>query len=261
MEKQKPSENDVKRDEPEVEKETQTTQTTAACGAESVDLSQEPALPFEEPLGSSKESEPEPATEPELSVETSKGPEPETETSDTYVDSAPAPEAKTENQDLSPLFGESGPSFIETIQKAKRDDDITLLKQENQKLSTENSSLQEQLEQLKKDNRTLKLAKVDNVEQIETLQEQVKDLESKLAKARVDSSHSHGPYDHDDHISLSPTPSYQHPRASTFSQFNLNKNDSAMSLTEVRARLNKWKGWTVDMSSWRSVGSGPAVEL
>lgn len=164
----------------------------------------------------------------------------------------------------SDLFGDSGPSFLETLQQAKSDDEITQLKQQNQKLTEENKALLEQLEELKNVNKSLKLTKMDNLDQLETLEHQVKDLESKLAKARIDGSGvSHSAYDNDDQFTLSPTPSYQQPQmATTFSQFNLEKqHESSLTLGELKARLNKWAGWNVDMSSWRSVGSGPVYDI
>jgi chromosome segregation ATPase len=164
--------------------------------------------------------------------------------------------------DVPDLFENSGPSFMESIQLAKLDDELTQLKEHNQKLTSENSSLEQQLEDLKKENKSLKLVKMDHLDQIETLQEKIRDLESKLSRAKVDSSAAQSAYDQDDNLSLSPSPPYQRPQiATSFSQFDLNKNDSSLSLAELKARFNKWKGWNIDMSSWRSIGTGPVVEL
>lgn len=157
------------------------------------------------------------------------------------------------------LFPDSGPSFMDSIKQSQADEALLKVQQENQ-------SLKEEVAKLKADNKSLKILKLDHLDQIETLESKVADLESKLAKAKVDSSHNTVPgsaYDQDDNLSLSPTPSFQQQSFPTsFSQFNsLHKNESQLSITEIKARLNKWKNWNIDMTNWRSVGSGPIVEL
>ena len=180
----------------------------------------------------------------------------------------PADEPSQESNDpVSSLFGDSGPGFMETIQQAKIDDEIAQLKKQNEELKKTNAELSEANAQLKLDNKSLKLLKIDHLDEIETLQAQVQDLTLKLSRAKADASTtapSHSGYDYqDDNFTLSPSPTYQQPpiTSTTFSQFNLDKNESTLSLTELKARLNKWKGWNVDMTSWRSVGSGPIVTL
>lgn len=157
------------------------------------------------------------------------------------------------------LFPDSGPSFMESIKQSQADEALLKVQQENQ-------SLKEEVAKLKADNKSLKILKLDHLDQIETLEAKVADLESKLARAKVDSSHNNtltaSAYDQDDNLSLSPTPSFQQSFPTSFSQFNShNKNESQLSITEIKARLNKWKNWNIDMTNWRSVGSGPIVEL
>lgn len=157
------------------------------------------------------------------------------------------------------LFPDSGPSFMESLQQSKADE--ALLKSQK-----ENELLKKELEKLKNENKSLKMLKLEHLDQLETLEAKVSDLESKLAKARVDSSNHNtlGPsaYDQEDTLSLSPTPSFQQNFPTSFSQFKPhNKNESQLNLSEIKARLSKWKGWNIDMTSWRSVGSGPIVEL
>lgn len=158
------------------------------------------------------------------------------------------------------LFPDSGPSFMDTIKQESLSNEALSRVQE------ENQSLKQELEKLRTENKSLKMLKLEHLDQIETLEVKVTDLESKLAKAKVDSS-SHnnaGPsaYDQDDAFSLSPTPSFQQSFPTSFSQFKPHhKNESQLSVAELKARLNKWKGWNIDMTNWRSVGSGPIVEL
>ncbi|CCH44682.1 hypothetical protein BN7_4250 [Wickerhamomyces ciferrii] len=161
------------------------------------------------------------------------------------------------------LFPEEGPSFMDTIKQAQADDTL-------EKTQLENNTLKADLEKVKKENKELKLLKLDHLEQIETLEARVADLEAKLAKAKVDSSRSVPTnhlttgyvYDQDETLSLSPTPSSQQPFSTTFSQFKPHhNNESQLSLGEIKAKLSKWKGWNIDMTNWRSVGSGPIVEL
>ncbi|KAG7724467.1 hypothetical protein KL948_005310 [Ogataea haglerorum] len=51
------------------------------------------------------------------------------------------------------------------------------------------------------------------------------------------------------------SPSFQ-----TFNSFNNLANDY-LDIVDIRERLGQWKGWNLDMKSWRSVGSGSLLEL
>lgn len=250
----------------DTEDDTSTSQPAAKEESKTEDPVETPSEPAveletkEEPVESTPEPTAEPAAETKVAVEQ-------------LTEGAEKLDIKDEpktDETVESLFPDSGPSFMESIEKSKHDEELAQLKEENEALKKSNSELTEKLSQLTKENKDLKFLKMDHVDQIETLEAQITDLQSKLAKAKVDGptqsqqqQNLQTPYDFDENVSLSPSPSFaaQPNFPSTFSQFNLGRNESTQSLGEVKARLNKWKGWNLDMTSWRTVGSGPIVEL
>ncbi|KAH3684483.1 hypothetical protein WICPIJ_004548 [Wickerhamomyces pijperi] len=184
----------------------------------------------------------------------------------------PAESAKsaTETTDLFGSTTDTQPSFLEVTSEE--------YKAQISELQTENQTLKNQIESLKTENKNLKFLKFDHLDQIETLQSQIEKLQSDLSKAKTDSStniqqntHNGGNID-EDRVELSPTPTYQQPyfpqltsrvsvSTSSFDQYRYGQKEAKLTSEEIKSRLSQWKGWNVDMTGWRSIGTGAVVDL
>ncbi|CEP61510.1 Bug1p LALA0_S03e04478g [Lachancea lanzarotensis] len=136
--------------------------------------------------------------------------------------------------ETSSLFPEETTSFLSELQR--ENDRIALI------------DLQTQVTTLTAEVRKLKFVNMEQETTIEELQEQVHELEAQLSASQLELSREKqnnagyqatgGPQDY-----LEPT-----------------KQPSFAPVID-RTVLDKWRGWNVDMTQWRSIGSGPVVHL
>lgn len=175
-------------------------------------------------------------------------------------------EAAAADENVDSLFPDSNQSFLDTLKSEepvadKQTDQSPQLTLENKRLTAEN-------EKLKSEVKSLKLLKIEHLDEIETLQSRVKDLENKLSKQSLDFARSNhlpqpSPYD-DDNLTLSPSPSYQPSNYLEQQQHfhsNLSPYDNQENLQQIKTNLQQFKGWNIDMTNWRSIGEGPIVKL
>ncbi|VEU21487.1 DEKNAAC102480 [Brettanomyces naardenensis] len=139
---------------------------------------------------------------------------------------------------------------------------VTDYKGEVSKLKTENSELK--LAKLSSD---LELEDVKN--DYETAKEKIKALTQQINKLRVDSIHQRSlspqalqPYSDDDSNSLFSGSTAANAVNAVMNPASTNNTSTDYSnASDTRERLAHWKGWNVDMRDWRSVGTGPLLEL
>ncbi|KAG7872705.1 hypothetical protein KL938_005283 [Ogataea parapolymorpha] len=128
----------------------------------------------------------------------------------------------------------------------------------------------EQNSQLLKENLELKSAQLLLTSKISSLEEKVQSfeilnnsLQRQLSEqihdvSCAEVSNSGGTFHNSSLEKDSPTKSS--PGFQTFNSFNNLSNDY-LDIVDIRERLAQWKGWNLDMKSWRSVGSGSLLEL
>ncbi|KAH3660481.1 hypothetical protein OGAPHI_007067 [Ogataea philodendri] len=123
------------------------------------------------------------------------------------------------------------------------------LKNELLDLKLSKSELERELADLKKELQSYKL-QCQNLKQ--TLDENVRGRHSdNLRDIEINTSVKSARGSH----LVEPTKTFQR-----FNSFNNISNDY-LNIVDVRERLVQWQGWNIDMRSWRSVGTGPLVEL
>ena len=173
--------------------------------------------------------------------------------------------------------------FLTTIEKEKQVNEIFELKEQIQKLLEENKKLkfinmeqETSIDELQEEISELKIKLKESEDQINVISVKLKETESKLGNTES----SREPFNDNnyDHTNTSNTvlkfASFQSssgtntPVQSTYSNstitpWNVSKHISNKSPQVVvdRVLLDKWKNWNVNMTTWRSIGSGPVVEL
>lgn len=180
-----------------------------------------------------------------------------------------APAEKTEKAEAAPAEGAEAQESEKTDPVSELFPDSTELKlqpsetEQIAELQAQLSTLKQANTKLKAENSQLKLLKLEHLDKIETLELANQDLTQKLAKLQVDAHQQHGYDDNSPLLSPSPEPFEAHQaQQPPFTSFKpLLKNESSLSLNEIKIKLSKWKNWNVDMTHWRSIGTGPVVEL
>lgn len=156
------------------------------------------------------------------------------------------------------------PDFLTTIEKQK-EDELTKLRAENEKLTQENKQL--------------KFLNMENETTVDDLQDQLQEKEDIINSLQNDLQTTK-----DELIATlqrlkeTETKSARNATATPiqFADFNTSSNNltpsqsvnnSGIQMTrennmEVdRVMLDKWRQWNVDMTTWRSIGSGPIMEF
>ena len=167
--------------------------------------------------------------------------------------------ATTKNDDVNQLFDDDanvdeGDDFLSSIQKEKDSIEIEKLNEQIKKMAEE-----------------IKKLKFMNMEQETTIEEQEAELEENKislqnANNEIDTLKSKITQLETGRNSQEPAPVMQ------FAQFNspqpnqnmVDNNNGQQYIQEPvidRVMLDKWHNWNIDMTSWRSIGSGPIVEF
>ncbi|SCU89729.1 LAME_0E05182g1_1 [Lachancea meyersii CBS 8951] len=151
-----------------------------------------------------------------------------------------SPEAReNESAGASSLFPEDSPSFLSELQR--ENDRIALI------------DLQKQVTSLTAELRKLKFVNMEQETTIEELQEHVQTLEAQLSASQQEVASERQKFAEYQATALSLA--HQEPHTPR-------KQPPVFSTPLVdRSALDKWKGWNVDMTQWRSIGSGPIVHL
>lgn len=170
-------------------------------------------------------------------------------------------------KEVDELFGndtEQTSDFLTTIEKAKEENEI--------------SELKEQLEAMQAENKKLKFANMDHETTIEELESEIKSFKEQLAKSVADLNVSRTEcelyknklQDAENRLSQRDTQSkvqfasFNSPSPVLSAQSGSSFNGLASNMPQPsidRVVLNKWHGWNPDMTTWRSIGSGPIVEF
>ncbi|CCE64027.1 hypothetical protein TPHA_0G01910 [Tetrapisispora phaffii CBS 4417] len=137
-----------------------------------------------------------------------------------------------------------------------------MLSIEDDKKSVEIEELKKALEGAKAENKKMMFVQMDQETTIDELNDEIASLKAELNNVKreleiVKNSSNMQPL-----VQQSSTPHIQ------LSNFN-NANNSPVSSNGQpsvnvpidRAMFNKWRDWNIDMSCWRSIGSGPIVEF
>lgn len=186
-----------------------------------------------------------------------------------YTDKKEEPKAQ---DGLDDMFGNDDNSndFISTINKEKEADEISELKKEIEKLIAENKTLkfanidhETVIEELQEENAKYK-------EMLELTQNDLQQVKNELLQTQVKlnevSQNNNKPVNASPTLqfakfnSNSETSNYA-PSNSTGQTPKLNTYGIAQTQTVDRAMLQKWRNWNIDMTTWRSIGSGPIVEF
>ncbi|CCD23356.1 Bug1p NDAI_0B03210 [Naumovozyma dairenensis CBS 421] len=151
--------------------------------------------------------------------------------------------------------------FLKTIQQEKKKDKINQL---NQKL-----------EELTIENKRLKFTNIEQDTDIEELEAEIAKLKQSLQAKDAELERTK------DELKEALEERKSRPEANPFQFASFNDGSSGMNShdgfidttrgagrsTQIqtpkvdRVLLNKWRNWNVDMTSWRSIGSGPIVEF
>ncbi|CCF60599.1 hypothetical protein KAFR_0K02430 [Kazachstania africana CBS 2517] len=141
-----------------------------------------------------------------------------------------ATETKTTSQSPDDLFGShdetSNIDFMTSIQHSKEHEE-------------EVRKLKAQLDEFIIENKRLKFVNMEHETTVEELHEEIKKLNEQVAELQREKQSS---------------PSIQ------FTRFNTQSVEATETHID-RVVLNKWRDWNVDMTTWRSIGSGPIVEF
>ncbi|CUS22057.1 LAQU0S04e07184g1_1 [Lachancea quebecensis] len=141
----------------------------------------------------------------------------------------------------------------------KDSDFLTELQRENDRLAL--IDLEKQVAELTSQLRKLKFVNMEQETTIEELQEHLHTLEQEASSSKQEIAMLKQELVQEkeksaQNIVHSVEPSHlQTEHSSTFGQFT-NTNP-----VMDRAAIEKWKNWNVDMTSWRSIGSGPVVHF
>lgn len=168
--------------------------------------------------------------------------------------------AKESSNDASQLFDNDAndeSDFMDTIKKQKEAEEIQRLKTELEATTAEckklkfiNMEHETTIEDLQSEVKHLQKQLQNNQQELQTALQNLTEAQSKLTLQQANDS-----------------------APLQFAQFPGSTNQKAVGDTyqepsnehykpEVdRAALNKWRCWNVDMTSWRSIGSGPIVEF
>ncbi|ODV98128.1 hypothetical protein PACTADRAFT_78535 [Pachysolen tannophilus NRRL Y-2460] len=215
-----------------------------------------------------KEAEAELEAEKEEEEETEEKEEEQTEEATEKKDDGIEPETKTLN-------------WAEEIQKAPASDNSSHNSDHNSGHENDNGddelketvkNQEQEISKLKKETTDLKLERIQLLEKIESLELTVKKLNRSLQFSKTDQPNVYQS-DYNSDLSLSPdnfdpmssgiadtgtrppsfvkTPSFQ----------NINMPMQADEVVDMRERLMKWKNWQIDMTHWRTIGSGPILEF
>ncbi|CCH59759.1 hypothetical protein TBLA_0B09420 [Henningerozyma blattae CBS 6284] len=180
------------------------------------------------------------------------------------------------------MFNDNEDDFMSTIKK----------EQEKDKIEKEENAMKQQITKLTEENKKLKFVNMDHETTIEDLKEsivekdqkllnlenQLKQLQDKVLQTELQLQQKITELQQN--TNQNPTSQQQYDNISSppiskplsFANFNSgspivsNPNSAPGSpmpqpMNVDRSLLRKWKDWNVDMTTWRSVGSGPIVEF
>lgn len=198
-------------------------------------------------------------------------------------------EQSEESNKVDGLFGDvsndnnESDDFLTTIEKEKQEIEIVKLKEQIEKLLEEKKQLkftnmeqETSIEELQEEISELKMKLKESEDQMNVMTAKLNETESKLKE--IESSRElFNDYNYN-HTNTSNTglkfASFQSssgantPVQSTYSNTtvspqNMSKyiDNKSSQVVVDRVLLDKWKNWNVDMTTWRSIGSGPIVEL
>ncbi|KOH00270.1 Bug1p [Saccharomyces eubayanus] len=151
--------------------------------------------------------------------------------------------------------------FLTTIEKQREEDEL--------------SKLRTELETLIQENKQLKFLSMDNETTIDDLQEQLQERDDTINSLQYDLQTTRDELTAtQQRLREAETKSVRTTTASPvhFADFNSNSTSSKSAANfapmargnhaEVdRVMLDKWRNWNVDMTGWRSIGSGPIMEF
>lgn len=157
------------------------------------------------------------------------------------------------SQEATELFGDEQDTFLTTIEKEKEN-----LELENLRNQLQNSLL---------DNKKLKFINMDQETEIEELQNELEELNEKFEAAEKELASVKSLLSEKEQELKLPVMQQQNQQIE-FTPFNTSNTSRQVMATENnlsqlnidRAALDKWRNWNVDMTTWRSIGSGPIVE-
>ncbi|KAK5778729.1 Bug1p PWA37_000652 [Arxiozyma heterogenica] len=198
-------------------------------------------------------------------------------------------EQSEESNKVDELFGDvsndnnESDNFLTTIEKEKQEIEIVKLKEQIEKLLEEKKQLkftnmeqETSIEELQEEVSELKMKLKESEDQINVMTVKLNDTENKLKE--IESSRElFNDYNYN-HTNTSNTglkfASFQSssggntPVQSTYSNTTVSPqnvsehiNNKSPQVVVDRVLLDKWKNWNIDMTTWRSIGSGPVVEL
>ncbi|QLG72424.1 hypothetical protein HG535_0D01320 [Zygotorulaspora mrakii] len=139
--------------------------------------------------------------------------------------------------------------FMATIQKEKDQNEL--------------ENLKEQLETVIKENKTMKFINMDHETEIEELQNEIELLNKELDTARRELASVRLQLDTKESEIRSLGQQQQQTDSVDFGVSNSLRQTASNGPQVIvdRASLDKWRNWNVDMTTWRSIGSGAIVEF
>ncbi|SCV04327.1 LANO_0G09516g1_1 [Lachancea nothofagi CBS 11611] len=152
-----------------------------------------------------------------------------------YGTTSPSLEAKEPASETDALFPEESPNFLSELQR------------ENDRLAL--IDLQKQVVELTSEIRRLKFVNMEQETTIEELHEHAHELEGQLAISQQELAYE------------------KQSNAQRSTQLTTGFETASYEQSHIvapvvdRAAINKWKNWNVDMTNWRSIGSGPVVHF
>ncbi|CAI4059459.1 hypothetical protein SUVZ_04G1460 [Saccharomyces uvarum] len=166
------------------------------------------------------------------------------------------------------LFGDDEneeSDFLTTIEKQREEDEL--------------SKLRAELEKLIQENKQLKFLSMDNETTIDELQEQLQERDDTINSLQYDLQTTRDELTATQQsLREAETKSVRTTTASPvqFADFNASTHNNSTSSKSAasfapmargnhvevdRVMLDKWRNWNVDMTGWRSIGSGPIMEF
>ncbi|KAL3232620.1 Binder of USO1 and GRH1 protein 1 [Nakaseomyces bracarensis] len=178
-------------------------------------------------------------------------------------------ESRLEKKDaLDDMFDNDGGDFISTINKEKEAEEITRLKAEVERLTADNKKLkfsniehETTIEELQEENEKLK-------EMLNLTQKDLQDVKNELLQTQV-KLNDDGQVSNKQSGAASPSLHFAKfnsnvptaPAATSSQNAKVNTYGIVQNQNVDRVMLQKWRNWNIDMTTWRSIGSGPIVEF
>ncbi|EJS44358.1 YDL099W [Saccharomyces arboricola H-6] len=156
--------------------------------------------------------------------------------------------------------------FLTTIEKQKEEDELNKLRAEVEELTKENKQLkflnmenettiddlQEQLQEREDMINSLQNDLQTTTDELTATQQRLKEAQKESARTTTATPVQFADFNASSHNNLTPSQS-----ATKLATPMARGNHAEMD----RVMLDKWRHWNVDMTSWRSIGSGPIIEF